>query len=192
MWKVFTFAVLVCVLLVGDTLARKTSKEWAAFNRKKYAEIEEQERKEMEKTFGKERQADKPGMVFATFGPDYSKDEKNLLSSKFYTQLQSAGIKVSIFESGENQWVLATFRQFDTFDVVKYLREQPEVMKVTLDTQDWWHLPKYQTEYIKEMEKKEKEAKEKEAKKKREEEEAKRKAEEETKVNEDDLDAKEL
>ena len=193
--------VFVCIFLllafavVQKTTAKKTAKEWAEFNRKRLHQLDEEERKEMTKSLGNDVPIEKPGMVFATFGPEYTKKEKDILAQKFSGQLMSAGVRVSIFETGENQWVLATFRTFDTIEVVKYLRQQSEVMKTTIDTTDHWNLPKYQKEFEKDRIKKQKEEREKAAKEeaRKAKEEAERKAKEAAAAaNSIDLDAKEL
>jgi len=154
MW--ITRPVRVAVIILGLLLiiqgsylsvtAKKTAKEWAEFNRK-IREIEEEERKEMSKTLGNDVPVEKPGMVFANFGKQFTKQELDKVAVRYSIQLQSAGVKVSIFETGPSQWVVATFRTKDTYDVVKYLREQPEVMKATLEPNDYWNLPRYQKEF---------------------------------------------
>jgi len=188
-WLVLvSIIVATCCLTVQG---KKTAKEWTEFNDRKIRELEIKEREEL---YGKNpRPSDKPGMVFATFGPGLSKEKKEEYGMIWQGQLQSAGLRIQIFESGTpDRWICTTVRTRDTFDVVKYLRERSEVMKVTLDATDWWYLPKYQKEYIAEMEQKEKEQIEKEEKEKR----AKAKKEERAqkpKVEpEIDLDRKEL
>jgi len=198
--RILVLAVFVAAFLIQGSYSKgKTAKEWAAFNRKKLADLENEERELMTKSLGNDVPIEKPGMVFATFGPGYSKDEKQTLASKYSGQLQSAGVRVNIFETGPDKWVLATFRTYDTFDVVKFLRQQPEVMITTLDTSDYWNLPKYQREYTNHQEEKDREEKEKIAKdaaKKAKEEEARREKEAKEKRAKEqasvDLDAKEL
>jgi hypothetical protein len=150
-----SYGVFITILLIFISYysiisveAKKTAKEWQEFNAKKLAELERLEQDELNKALGNEVQFDKPGMIFANFPPKvYDKKEKEKIATKWNGQLQSAGVKVQIFETGEEQWVVTTFRTKDIKDVVKYLRQQVEVMKVTVDSKDWWQLPKFQKEY---------------------------------------------
>jgi hypothetical protein len=128
------------------------------FSAKKWSDkdLARLEREEMELLHNK-GPADKPGMVFAHFPSDLSKKETEILAHKFQGQLLAAGIKSQIFETREKEWVVTTFREKDVSDVVKYLREQLEVMKVVVDSREYWQLPKYQKQYEKERIAKQKE-----------------------------------
>ena len=127
-------------------------KDWQAFDRKKLHQLEKEENEAMKKTLGDELPPAKPAMIFVYFDPKLNKNEMQILGIKFQGQLQSGGIPIQIFETGQNDWVVSTNRAIDAYQVVDYLHQQPEVMRTTLNAHDRWNLPKFKKEYDEEQE----------------------------------------
>jgi hypothetical protein len=154
--------------------ARKTAKEWAAFNNEKLFKLEQQAKKELEE-LGDVAPEPKPGLIFAYFKNGFLQEkDSSKFGQKWASQLATEGIKSSVYEAGNDTWVIATHRKQDAYIVLDYLMSQPEVMRTTFESADRWNLPRYQEQYEEHLvkraeEKKKREEDEKEALRKREE-----------------------
>ena len=84
-----------------------------------------------------------PGMVFATFPPGMSKPEMAEHVRRYQGMLQSGAIRTSIFQTGERQWCITTYRSRDTWTVVEFLHEQKEVMMASHEYRDVWQLREF-------------------------------------------------
>lgn len=162
-------------------------------------ELIREEDKLTDEILGDNFNPDKPGMIFVDIEPGiYDKPQMNEVARKWQELLQTAAIKVTVFESGQSQWCFVTSRTNDIAPTIKFLLEQPFVMKTTYENRDRWVLPKYQKQMIEYNKKRETDMKERERdmarrrKKAQEEEEAKKKREEEEKKKEKEKEEREL
>ena len=104
-------------------------------------------------------------MIFATFAPGTTKPDMAGHTRRYQAMLQTGAIRTAIFQAGEDQWCITAYdptkaltvrmpwtllpikdstchatNAQTTSQIIQYLRDQPEVMKVTYEYQDMWQL----------------------------------------------------
>lgn len=152
--------VLACLPISTLAAQRRSQSEWnkRLNDEDDYRGMLLKEHKMDEEVLGKVEVA-QPAILYVTFPPGTKLEKKAAddIATRWSGMLQSAAVRVSIWGAGESQLMVAAFRETDVSQVVEFLLQQPDVMKVTHQYRDWWNLPKYK----KEMEAGEKEKREK-------------------------------
>ena len=103
---------------------------------------------EMDNAVLGELKVDAPALVYVHFprGVDLKKHELDALATRWMGMLQSAAVRVSMWGAGKGSMLCTAYREKDVPQVVEFLLQQPEVMRVNYQYRDWWVLPKYQKE----------------------------------------------
>jgi hypothetical protein len=68
---------------------------------------------------------------------EYTEEEKNEMSGKWRDLLASGGDVVSFYSIEVDKLVLSTQKGWDGKGILRFLLEQPEIIKVTWDSQDY-------------------------------------------------------
>lgn len=143
-WLLLLLLACCCCLLGGE--ARKTAKEWNAYKAKlDYDEDIADVRSEND---------NKPGILSATFAAHVEEHERLITANKWTGQLQSVGVKINVFDSGDepNKWIITTNGNTDL--VWKYFKrhivEMPQLVRVDNDQaqKTLWNVPTHQQAYL--------------------------------------------
>lgn len=151
--RLFAILVLAAALALACLVeAKKTAKEWNSFTLSK--KLSEVERAEAELMKQDEEQAlpseTTTNLIFVTFAPSIATPQQRAdLGLKWQLQLKSGGISVAGRMNGHDttQLVFSPVGLDDTRDVLRFLMEQPEIMKTRMNGNEYWNSGGFPEEY---------------------------------------------
>ncbi|KAH9258325.1 hypothetical protein BASA81_003374 [Batrachochytrium salamandrivorans] len=156
LFGIFVLALVAAMCLVES---KKTAKEWNSFTlSKKLSEAEraETELMQSDEDSGQALPSETvSNMIFVTFAPSIATHQQRAdLGVKWQLQLKSGGVTVAGRMNGNDptQLVFSPTGLDDTRDVLRFLMEQPEIMKTRMNGNEYWNSGGFPEEYAQALE----------------------------------------